>query len=148
MTEDIEALLVLADEVRNEVESHQLEKVIRKIEKAVQLQKYEAFDWIIGVLEETYAKKSFYEDICVKLGNQIPDYSAFIENIEAKEPKSPVIKILSDKNKEVESFDNILVRKTKYPHMYLISIENYDLKDRDSIIYELVMTKHIDNYVV
>lgn len=148
MTENLEVLLALAEEVRTKIENHQIEAVTRKVQEVVQLSDYKALDWIIGVIEEAYSKENFKEDICVKLGNQIPDYSAFIENIEAKEPSLPVIKIFSDKNKEVESFDNILIRKTKYPHMYLVSIENYDLKDRDSIIYELVLTKHIDNYIV
>ena len=63
------------------------------------------------------------------------------------DPYISTIKKITEKYGEVESFLNILIYKTRYNGIYLISIENFDTKDNDFIQYKLLFTKDIQKYI-
>lgn len=142
----IEELLNLTQNIREYLKNEQLSKVKEKIQVAIEESNYEAFHWIVATIEEQYDNKNLNQEICIILGNQIRNYNLFIENIEIKQIADPIIQIVSDKNKEVESFFHILIRSTKYKYLYLVSKEKYDLKDNDAIEYVLLFTNHIESY--
>lgn len=143
---NIEELLNLTQNIREYLKNGQLSKVEEKIQVTIEESNYEAFHWIVATIEEQYDNKNLNQEICIILGNQIRNYNLFIENIEIKQIADPIIQIVSDKNKEVESFFHILIRSTKYKYLYLVSKEKYDLKDNDAIEYVLLFTNHIESY--
>ncbi|MFR5190336.1 MAG: hypothetical protein ACLTEH_03710 [Clostridia bacterium] len=110
---NIEELLNLTQNIREYLKNGQLSKVEEKIQVTIEESNYEAFHWIVATIEEQYDNKNLNQEICIILGNQIRNYNLFIENIEIKQIADPIIQIVSDKNKEVESFFHILIRSTK-----------------------------------
>ena len=46
-----------------------------------------------------------------------------------------------DEHGEVESFFNVMVYKTGYPNITLVSSENFDTKDNDYVQYKLSFVK-------
>jgi hypothetical protein len=73
------------------------------------------------------------------LGRSIPHYDDFIDRlaVDFQAYESGLEKI-SDVHGEVESFFNILVYKTCYPNIDLVSCENYDTRDNDYVQYKLI----------
>ena len=88
------------------------------------------------------------EDFLCDFGNKINNYDEFISALKIEvEPHISAIKKITERYGEIESFFNILIYKTKYSGIFLISMENFDTKDNDFIQYKLLVTKDIQKYV-
>ena len=52
-----------------------------------------------------------------------------------------------DKNGEAEAFFNVMIYKTTFENVFLISSENFDNKDNDYIQYKLSFVKDSSIYL-
>jgi len=141
--EYIDDFLELSDYTRNLVLKKEYEKLSELINQIVENEFFEALSWVISILEE-----NCNEDLGCNFGNKINNYEKFVDVLKVEvEPYISTIKKITEKYGEVESFFNILIYKTKYNGIFLISMENFDNKDNDFIQYKLLVTKEIQKYV-
>ena len=137
-TEDIDSLLDLADLVRQLIDEKCCCDICHVICYTVKNGFYEAFSWIMGLLQEELEKDSGLDDFECDLGKSIPDYDGFIQNLQVElNALNNDVETISDENGEVQSFFNIFTYKTGFKNIYLISLENFDTKDNDFIKYKL-----------
>lgn len=108
---------------------------------------YEAFTWCMGLLQEELEKEDcVLQDFELSIGKSIPNYDEFIERLQIDfHVFKNGLETVCDKNGEVESIFNILVYKTCYRNIYLISSENFDTKDNDYVQYKLSFVKNEAN---
>ena len=141
--DDIDALLELASFVRRLAEENRVGDICALIRYIVERSYYEAFAWVIGILQEEMEKAdgALTEFECA-IGRSIPDYDEFIArlNVNLSDCKNGFEKVY-DKNGEVESFFNFITYRTGYSNIFLVSAENFDTKDNDYVQYKLVFEK-------
>ena len=141
--EYIEDFLELSDYTRKIIIQKEYKKLTKLIKYILENELFEAFLWIVSITEETNN-----EDFLCVLGNKVDNYDEFVNVLKIEEePYISTIKKITEKYGEVESFLNILIYKTRYNGIYLISIENFDTKDNDFIQYKLLFTKDIQKYI-
>ena len=141
--ECIDDFLELSDYTRNLVLKKEYEKLSKLINYIVENGFFEALSWVISIIEE-----NCNEDLLCNFGNKINNYDKFVNALKVEvDPYISTIKKITEKYGEVESFFNILIYKTKYNGIFLISMENFDTKDNDFIQYKLLFTKEIQKYV-
>ena len=112
----------------------------RLINYTISNETYEAFSWVMAAIQEEFNKKESYrlKDFTSFLGKSIANYSELISRLQVdlKAIDSDVRTIIGNDG-EVQSFFNILIYKTGYQNIFLITEENFDTKDNDFIRYEL-----------
>ena len=138
-SEDMDALLELAELVRELIGSGQCEAVGRIIRHTVAYSRYEAFSWCAALLQEELEKpEGALCSFACDLGSSIPDYDAFAARLQVDfRAVENGIETECDSGGEVKSFFNILTYRTGYPNIYLTSAENFDAKDNDYVQYAL-----------
>ena len=137
--DDFDALIDLAALTRELVEEKTYPDIITLINYLLQNSYYEAFSWCMEVLQEEFEKEECtLENFECPVGKSIPGYDEFIERLDV-DLNAPTngIESVDDKYGEVESFYNILVYRTKYDNINLVSSENFDNKDNDFVEYKL-----------
>ena len=140
---DIDSLIEFASLLRELISDNQYTYINRIINYTLEHCYYEAFSWCMGILQEAFEK----EDCGLKnfeciLGKSIPNYDEFIERLQVDfKACNNGLETVCDNNGEVESFFNILVYKTGYKNIYLVSSENFDTKDNDFVQYRLSFSK-------
>ena len=142
-TENIDDLLELSDFTRSLLLKKEYDKLSKLIQYIVENEFFEALSWVISIIEE-----NCNEEFTCDLGNKINNFDEFsnVFKIEV-EPYINTIQKINEKYGEVESFLNILIYRTRYKGIFLISMENFDTKDNDFIQYKLLVTKEIQKYV-
>ena len=141
--DDIDSLIELADLLRQLIADALYADINLLINYTVEHGYYEAFSWCMGILQEVFG-----DAVCglcdfeCPLGKSIPDYDEFTERLQV-DSTNPVndTETVCDNNGEVTSFFNILVYKTGYQNIRMISCENFDTKDNDYIQYKLLFTR-------
>ena len=141
--EDIDSLLEAAALARELIGGKQYEQINTLIVYTVENGYYEAFAWVLEILQEEFGKGAGcrLENFACELGKLIPDFNEFIQRLQVdfNVLSNDVEKQLDDHG-EVESFFNIFTYETRYPNIYLVSAENFDVKDNDFIQYRLLFT--------
>ena len=141
--EDIDALLELADMVSLLIHGERYPDIERLVSYTVSNDFYEAFSWIMALLQEEFEKEenSGLNDFTCFIGKSIANYNEFIErlNVDFNVTNNDVETTL-DNNGEVQSFFNIFTYNTIYKNIFLITAENFDTKDNDFIQYKLLFT--------
>ena len=147
--DDINSLLDVADITRQLISDGSEAEISRLINYTVENSCFEAFSWIMAILQEEFERpegtglKSF---IC-GLGRSIPLFNDFSQRLEVdfNVIDNDVEKTFDDHG-EVQSFFNIFKYKTAYKNIFLLTEENFDLKDNDYIQYKLVFTRDAAEY--
>lgn len=142
--DDIDALLELASFVRQLAEESRVDDICSLIRYVVERSYYEAFAWVIGILQEELERADgALTGFECAVGRSIPDYDEFISrlSVDLSDCKNGFEKVY-DKNGEVESFFNFITYRTGYANISLVSAENFDTKDNDYVQYKLVFTKN------
>ena len=142
--EDIDSLIELAAIVRTLINDNQQKKINRILQYTIEHGFYEAFVWCMGLLQESLENEECaLQNFEFIIGKSIPDYDEFIERLQVDfHALDNGIETVCDNHGEVESFFNILVYKTGYKNIYLISAENFDTKDNDYVQYKLLFAKN------
>ena len=137
--DELDSLLELASLVRNLINISQYSDLNAIIKYSIQNEHYEAFSWIMEIIQEEFLKADCkIDDFECYLGKSIPNYDEFIQNLQiVMNPIDNGIEKILDDNGEAQSFFNILTYKTKYENIYLISSENFDTRDNDFVQYKL-----------
>jgi len=149
-TEYIDDFLKLSDYTRELVTEKEYIKINKLIKHILSSKSFEAFSWIISILQEKYSDKDNrdIEEFLCDLGKKIDNYNEFTNVLGVQtEPYATTMKTITGKDGEIESFYNILIFKTNYKEIYLISMENFDTRDNDFIQYKLLFTNEIDKYI-
>ena len=140
--DDIDSLIELASLVRQLITDALHSDINRLINYTIEHDYYEAFSWCMGILQEVFEGNGCESDDfeCV-LGKSIPNYDEFTARLQVDfaQPRNDM-ETVCDINGEVTSFFNILLYKTGYKNIYLVSSENFDTKDNDYIQYKLLFT--------
>lgn len=141
--EDIDSLIELASLVRELISNNQCTHINSIINYTLERGYYEAFSWCMGILQEELEKENYeIKNFECLIGKSIPNYDEFIERLQVDfKACDNGLETVCDDNGEVESFFNILVYKTRYENIYLVSSENFDTKDNDFVQYKLSFTK-------
>ena len=142
--DDIEALIELATIVRTLISNNNQAEIKTILQYTMENGYYEAFTWCMGLLqEELENKESILQNFDFIIGKSIPHYDEFMERLQVDfHALNNGLETVCDNNGEVESFFNILVYKTAYKNIYLVSSENFDTKDNDYVQYKLSFTKN------
>ena len=137
--DDFEALLEMASLVRTLIADRQYADINRIIFYTLEQSCYEVFSWCMEILQEDLERESCeIESFDCMLGRSVPNFDAFAEVLQVDfKASSNDIETVLDRHGEAESFFNILVYKTKYTNIYLVSSENFDTKDNDFVQYKL-----------
>ncbi len=141
--EEMDSLLELTSLIRRLLVCGQYSDISDIINYILRCDYCEALSWIMETLQEEFAKANCkLEDFECNLGLSIPNYDEFMHilRIDMKPIKEEIEKVLDD-NGEAQSFFNILIYKTRYDNVYLISSENFDTKDYDYIQYKILVKK-------
>ena len=142
---DIDSLLEVASLIRELIRDKQYTEINDILNYIVENSYYEAFSWCMEILQEEFEKghECGLKDFVCNLGRSIPDYNEFTQRLEVNFDvlKNDVEKKL-DEHGEVQSFFNIFTYKTRYQNIYLITAENFDVKDNDFIQYQLSFTRN------
>ena len=141
--EDIDSLIELAALVRTLISSNQQAEINQILQYTMEHSYYEAFTWCMGLLqEELENQECALQSFEFVIGKSIPNYDEFIERLQVDfHALDNGMETVCDNHGEVESIFNILVYKTGYKNIYLISQENFDTKDNDYVQYKLQLTK-------
>ena len=148
---DMETLFAISDITRDLIDKHQYDAIGELIKQILEKKNFEALTWVVSIIQESFSKqkeKKNIKDFSIKIGREIENFDEFIKtmNIQQNPYDSSIQKIL-DKNGEVQSFFNILIYKTQYDNVYLVSAENFDTRDNDFIQYKLLCTYDVDKYI-
>ena len=137
--EDMDALLELAAHTRSLTDGRQYDALARLTGDLVQQGCTDALTWVLEILQECYDSGVGMQGFSCSLGRSIPDYDGFIRTLEVDfgTVKNDVEQIL-DQHREVQSFYNILTYPTRFPNVFLVSLENFDTKYIDFIDYRLL----------
>ena len=132
---DLDFLLEYAELIRSALQEKRFHDAEALIRYTVSMGYDEAFYWALEILEESCAQGSAFE--CA-IGRYIPEFDRFIDRLEVdlKAAENEVLPI-RDENGEIQSFYNILTYKTGFPHIRLVTAENFDARDNDFIEYRL-----------
>lgn len=138
--EDLDALLALAELVRTLIAENRQEALGRMIGHILEQGCGEAFSWCLDLLQEALEQpEGMPAPFEIPLGGAIPDFDGFLARLGADlRPCGLDTETILDTHGQVESFYNILIYKTAYPNILLVSAENFDTKDNDFIQYKLV----------
>ena len=148
-SDDFEALLDCASVVRQLVSDLNHEGITTVINYTIEKGYFEAFSWAVGILQEELANsESELADFFCSLGRRIANYDDFVQNLQVdfNSLKNYIEKVY-DKNGEVEAFFNVMVYKTCFDNVFLVSSENFDNKDNDYIQYKLSFVKDALSYL-
>ena len=142
-SDNLDALLDLAAVVRRLVSEQRCSDINRIIVHTVENSYDQAFLWTVSILQEEFEKQDCtLQDFCCNLGGRIADYDSFVDTLQVvPEAVKNEIKKIYDKNGEVESFFNVIVYRTAFPNVFLVSEENFDTRDNDFIRYRLDFAK-------
>ena len=147
--DDFDALLNCASVVRQLVSDLNYEAICTVVNYTIENGYFEAFSWVVGILQEELANnEGVLEDFLCSLGRRIANYDEFVQNLQVdfNSLKNYIEKIY-DKNGEVEAFFNVMVYKTCFENVFLVSSENFDNKDNDYIQYRLSFVKDVISYL-
>ena len=143
-TDNIEALLELADMTGGLICNERYSDIELLINYVISNEYYEAFSWVMAALQEEFGKKEGcrLKDFTCFIGKSIANYDEFINHLQVDlKAIDNDAETMIDRDGEVQSFFNILKYKTAYPNIFLITEENFDTKDNDFIRYTLSFTK-------
>lgn len=149
-TEFIDDFLELSDYTRKLIRKKEYKKINKLLKYILSNNYFEAFSWIISLLQEKHSKENNndIEGLLLDLGGKIYNYNEFINVLGVNtEPYISIIKPITGKYEEIESFYNIVIYKTDNEGVYLTSVENFDNQDNDFIEYKLLFAKCIEKYV-
>ena len=145
--DDIDALLEVAEITRRLVREERCSDISRLISYTIEKGYFEAFSWIMAVLQEELENPESIglKDFSCELGGMIPHYNDFIQrlNVDFNVIDNDVEKAYDDHG-EVQSFFNIFRYKTAHKNIFLVTEENFDLKDNDFIRYKLLFSGNDD----
>ena len=137
--EELDTLLEFADLVREKLQLKQERELSELIRFTIRHGHYEAFYWALGILEEAYGSDDAMQDMRLELGRSIPDYREFISRLQVDfNAVGNDVLTVPDEHGEVQSFFNILRYQTGFPHLQLVTSENFDARDNDYIQYMLL----------
>ena len=142
--EAIEPLLETAELTRQLISAQAYDDLAEFIRYTIQKEYYEAFSWILEVVQEEYdrADTSVPAEAACDLGGSIRNYDEFAARLRFDpEVLQNGFEKVYDEHREVDSFFNISVHRTAYSHIYLITEENFDTRDNDFIRYRLLFRK-------
>ena len=143
--DDIDALLELAEITGQLIRDERYSDMEQLLNYTISHEYYEAFTWVLAALQEELenAEKCRLKDFTCFIGKSIANYDEFIRrlqvNLKAIDSDTETI---VDHDGEVQSFFNILIYKTVYPNVLLMTEENFDTKDNDFIRYKLKFIKN------
>ena len=139
--EDVDALLELADVTGQLIRDQEYSDLELLINYTVGSGYYEAFSWIMAMLQEEFDRK---ENCSLKsfscfLGRSVANYDEFIRRLQVDlRAIDNDAETIMDRDGEVQSFFNILTYRTAYANVFLSTEENFDTKDNDFIRYKLL----------
>ena len=138
--EDIDMLLELSDYTKQLIKSRNCSDINKLILYTVQNSCYEAFSWIMALLQEELEKKdSALDSFECTIGKAISNYDEFIKRLQIDyDTLKNDIETVCDETGEVQSFFNIFTYRTAFENIFLVSSENFDTKDNDYIQYKLI----------
>ena len=139
--DDLDALIEAADLTRRLIGEKAYADIGRLIVYTVRGGFFEAFSWIMAILQEEFgaAGNCRLKDFSCGIGRAIPNYNAFIDRLQVDlKALDYDIKAMPDENGEIRSFFNILTYRTMYKNIFFVSAENFDTKDNDFIRYMLL----------
>ena len=143
--DDIDALLEVAEITRHLVREELCPDISRLINYTIENGYFEAFSWIMAVLQEELEnpENNGLKDFSCELGRMIPHYNEFTRrlNVDFNVIDNDVEKAFDDHG-EVQSFFNIFKYRTAYKNIFLVTEENFDLKDNDFICYKLLFSRN------
>lgn len=141
--EDFDALLELASLVRELIRNNQTPEICRILRYTLEHGCHEAFSWCVGLLQEDLEKaESALTPFDFTIGTTIPDYNEFVQRLQVDfNAMNNGLETVLGHTGEIESFFNILVYRTGYKNVFLVSSENFDNKDNDYIQYKLSFTR-------
>ena len=142
--DDIDALLEAAEITRQLICGGRYTELSRLISHTVENGCFEAFSWIMAVLQEEYEKpeNAGLDDFTCELGRAIPHYNDFAQRLGVDfNVIGNDFEKTFDGHGEVQSFFNIFRYKTAYKNIFLVTEENFDLMDNDFIRYKLLFTR-------
>ena len=143
--EDMDALLEAAALARQLLDGGEVAGLCAMIRYTVERGYYEAFSWLMEIVQETFDKGTAREldgSVC-ELGGLIPDYKEFIRRLQVDlRVQNNDVEKIPDEYGEVRSFFNIFTYQTGYPNISLMTAENFDTKDNDFIQYKLVFARN------
>ena len=137
--DDLDALLKLADLTRRMIHNSQHEDIGRLIQYTIDKAYFEAFSWIMAILEESCGRGGCVaRSFSCKLGRSINGYDEFLRRLQVDlHAMSNEVEKEYDENGEVCAFNNICIYKTGFEGIFLITAEEFDTKDNDRIEYSL-----------
>ena len=142
--DDIDALLEVAEITRHLLFKELYSDICQLICYTVQNGYYEAFSWMMAVLQEEYEKpeNTGLTDFSCELGRSIPQYNEFTRRLDIDfNVIDNDFEKAYDHHGEVQSFFNIYKYKTAYKNIFLVTEENFDLMDNDFIRYKLLISR-------
>ena len=144
--DDIEALLEVAEITRQLVSDGADCEISRLISYTIENSCFEAFSWIMAILQEELEKPegAGLKSFGCELGQSIPHFNDFSQRlaVDFNAVDNDVEKKYDDHGEDL-SFFNIFKYKTAYKNIFLLTEENFDLKDNDFIQYKLIFTKDV-----
>ncbi|MBR0040739.1 MAG: hypothetical protein IJP64_05110 [Oscillospiraceae bacterium] len=143
--DDLDALIEVADLTRQLIGERAYTDINRLIVYTVSVGFFEAFSWIMAILQEEFgaAEGCRLEDFSCGIGRAIPNYNVFIDRLQVDlNVLDNDVKAIPDENGEIQSFFNIFTYRTMYENIFFVSAENFDTKDNDYIQYMLLFSKH------
>lgn len=143
-SDDLDALLECASLVRELTGKKQYDDICRIIVYTIEKGYYEAFSWTAAILQEEFEKENCaLENFCCDLGKKISCYDEFVETLQVDFSSiSNEIEKVYDENGEVCAFFNVMVYRTAFENIFLVSSENFDNRDNDYIQYRLSFAKN------
>ena len=138
--ESLEFLLDFSELLREALAEKRFEDAAACIRYTVNHSCHEAFYWAIGTLEETWSQAvDALPDFECVLGKSIPDYNEFISRLQVElNAFENDVEPVRDEHGEIQSFYNIISYRTGFPHIRLVTSENFDTRDNDFIEYRLI----------
>ena len=138
--DNLDALLELAEITRQLIADGREAEIGRLIRRTVETSCLEAFSWIMAILQEALKKPEggVLRGFSCELGGSIPQYHEFTQRLQVDfHVLDNAVEKTCDAHGEVQSFFNIFTYRTAYPNIFLVTEENFDLRDNDFIRYKL-----------
>ena len=145
-SDDINSLLEVAEITRHLISDRSESQISRLIYYTIENGCFEAFSWIMAILQEEFEKPegTGLKSFSCELGRSIPHFNDFSQRLEVDfNVIDNDVEKMYDDHGEVQSFFNIFKYKTAYKNIFLLTEENFDLKDNDFIQYKLVFTRDV-----
>ncbi len=144
--DDIDALLELAEITSQMICTERYHYIEILIDYTIRSGYYEALSWIMASLQEDFDKTDHcaLKDFSCYIGRSIENYDEFIRRLQVDlKPIKNEFETIIDHNGEVQSFFNILIYRTAYRSVLMITEENFDTEDNDYIRYKLRFTNNL-----